>query len=113
MLVHVRTPHTDFTVEGIIPNELLVKINDAFGDDYLEKAENMNWYKRAQQLEQVGENLKFYRERCGLTQTQLSEKTGVSKQLISMIERNKTAISKNNAMAFSKFFDVPLSQFLK
>jgi hypothetical protein len=69
MLVHVRTPHTDFTVEGIIPNELLVKINDSFGDEYLESAEEMDWYKRANQLELVGDNLKFYRERMGLTQT--------------------------------------------
>lgn len=113
MLVHVRTPHTDFTVEGFIPNELLVKINDTFGNEYLQNAEQMDWYKRAEQLELAGENLKFYRERKGLTQTQLSKETGISKQLISMMERNRTAISKTNALTFSKYFKVPLKQFLK
>lgn len=114
MLVHVRTRHTDFTVEGSIPNELLIRINDTFdcGHDF-QHAEQMDWYKRAEKLELVGENLKFYRERKGLTRVQLSKETGISKQLISMMERNKTAISKNNALTFSKYFNVPMSQFLK
>lgn len=124
MLVHVRTPHTDFTIDGVFPSELLVRINEMFSLDCLDsneglkdsiylKAQDMDWYKKAESLESLGGNLRFYRVRKGLTQAQLSKETGISKPLISMMEKDKVSISKQNALVLSRFFNVPLGQFIR
>lgn len=124
MLVHVRTPHTDFTIEGVFPSELLVRINEMFSLECLDsnegindsiylKAQDMDWYKKAESLESLGGNLRFYRVRKGLTQAQLSKETGISKPLISMMEKDKVSISKQNALVLSRFFNVPLGQFIR
>ena len=54
-------------------------------------------YKEFKANETPGDNLKFYRTRDNLTQAQLAEKLGTTRQDVSGMERNCRSISKKTA----------------
>lgn len=50
--------------------------------------------------------LKQYREKAGLTQEELAEKLGVSRQMIGLIETGERSITPGNALDWEKLIPV-------
>ncbi|HEL0513490.1 TPA: helix-turn-helix transcriptional regulator [Streptococcus equi subsp. zooepidemicus] len=57
--------------------------------------------------------LKEYRARYNLNQEELANKVGVSRQMISLIEREKIEPSVVIALRISKFFEEPLENIFE
>lgn len=123
MLVVVNQPHTEgFRIEGRIPASVLTYMNKEFGkenvtvrndkDEELVDFREMDWYKEIKQEMTPEENLKFYRKLVHMTQPELAEKLGVSKQAVSNMEHGSRAISKKMAKELAKIFDVDVSKFI-
>lgn len=62
--------------------------------------------------ETPGSNLRFYRNLAGLTQKELADKLGMTKQHISDMERDKRAISKKTAKNLGSIFKVSPARFI-
>jgi DNA-binding XRE family transcriptional regulator len=102
MLAVVKMPHTEFRIEGDIPDKLLDWLNGEY-DDMLEVVEDdddvlENWFETDlhRQIEartSDGDRLKIHRENAGLTQAALAKKAGFSPQRISDMECGRRAIS--------------------
>lgn len=58
----------------------------------------------------VQNNVRRFREKSGLTQKELGEKVGVSRQAINAIENGKFDPSIRLAYYLAKFFDVAIEQ---
>ncbi|MEA1911994.1 MAG: helix-turn-helix transcriptional regulator, partial [Spirochaetota bacterium] len=59
-----------------------------------------------------GETVRFYREMLGLTQKELSLKSGVNKNMISDIENGRKKIGYNTAVKISGVFNRRPERFL-
>jgi len=109
-----------FKVEGSVPIAVMGFLTDKYGkdsmtidgeSDYVNPFE-MDWFKELAAEETPGGNLKFYRTLCKMKQAELAEKLGTTKQVVSMMERNKRPISKNMAKALAKIFKTSVARFI-
>jgi transcriptional regulator with XRE-family HTH domain len=55
-------------------------------------------------------NIKYYREKAGLTQAELAKKLNVSKSYISLKETGKRGISVEEAQRFAKALNVSVKK---
>ena len=74
--------------------------------------DDLDWFKEEVAKETPGSNLRFYRNLAGLTQKELAEKLGMTKQHVSDMERNKRAISKKTAKSLGSIFKVSPVRFI-
>lgn len=123
MLVVVNQPHiNDFKIEGTLSSSFLDNLRKEFGDSMkIVKQDNdegwvnvddLDWFKEAVERETPGSNLRFYRNLAGLTQKELADKLGMTKQHISDMERDKRAISKKTAKNLGSIFKVSPARFI-
>ncbi len=123
MLVIVNQPHiNDFKIEGTISPSFLENLKREFGKDLSIKEANANeemidikdWkpYQEWKRNATPSTYMRNYRNRDNLTQAQLGEKLGVSKQYISDIENGRRGISKDMAKVLSSLFGCPVDRFI-
>ena len=72
----------------------------------------MDWFKAEETKDTPGRDLPFYRKLKGLTQSELTEMLGTTKQFISNIENDRKPISRVIAKKLSEIFNVPASRFI-
>ena len=70
------------------------------------------WFKEVETELTPASNLVFYRTLMNMTQTELGEKLGVSKQVISDMEHERRSISKAMAKELAKIFNVSVERFI-
>ena len=75
-------------------------------------ADDLDWYKEEIAKETPGSNLRFYRNLADMTQKELADKLGMTKQHISDMERDKRAISKATAKKLGSLFKVSPVRFI-
>ena len=61
----------------------------------------------------LGETIKAHRTRCGMSQEQLAEKLGVSRQAVSKWETGTAEPSTSNLLALAKAFGIPPEELLR
>ena len=120
MLVVVNQPHiNDFTIQGTIPGKDLRFLKKHFGesltvkyDDDLVDFHDADRFKEVEPELAPASNLAFYRKLMKMTQAELGEKLGASKQVFSDMEHGRRSISKAMAKELSKIFDVSVERFI-
>ena len=123
MLVVVNPPHTEgFSVDGNIPRFLFDQINARYSsedirvwnDDGEELIDphTLDFYKKAMAEATPGKNLRFFREMTDMTQVQLAEKLGTTRQAVSNMEHDIRPISKKTAKELSRIFRVSADNFI-
>ena len=121
MLVVVNQPHiNDFiTIQGTISGKDLRFLKKHFGesltvkyDDDIVDCHDADWFKEVEPELTPASNLAFYRKLMKMTQAELGEKLGISKQVISDMEHERRSISKAMAKELSKIFDVSVERFI-
>lgn len=80
-------------------------------DDYID-AEDLDIMKEFRRTETPGGNMKFYRNLKGLTQKQLADVLGTTKQAVSAMENNRRAISRKTAAKLASIFSISASTFI-
>ena len=122
MLVVVNQPHTSFRIEGDIPVGILdyvgreygkenIAVIDDDGDELLDPHE-MDFYKKAKAEETPGKNMRLFRRNLKMTQSELAEKLGTTKQAVSNMENGLRPISKKTAKELAAIFKVSVSNFI-
>ena len=81
-------------------------------DDILLDPHEMAFFKEAEASETPGKNMRLYRRNVKMTQAQLAEKLGTTKQAVSNMERGIRPISKKTTKELAKLFTVPVSNFI-
>ncbi len=123
MLVVVNQPLiNDFRIEGMLSSSFLDNLRKEFGDSMKiirqdedegwVNADDLDWYKEEIAKETPGSNLRFYRKLADMTQKELADKLGMTKQHISDMERDKRAISKATAKKLGSLFKVSPVRFI-
>ena len=123
MLVVVNQPlNNDFRIEGMLSSSFLDNLRKEFGDSMKiirqdedegwVNADDLDWYKEEIAKETPGSNLRFYRKLADMTQKELADKLGMTKQHISDMERDKRAISKATAKKLGSLFKVSPVRFI-
>lgn len=110
MLVAVEAPRTQstdavkFVIKGeSIPPWLVDMIKTAYPkalvkeDDLTEDALESDWFKEIREQMMPAGNLRNLRQNFGITQQELANRAGVSKQQISAMERGKDPIGRKMA----------------
>lgn len=59
------------------------------------------------------QNLRYWRQLRGISQTRLGERTGISRATIASIEGERQTVLLHQAVALAKAIDVPLMQLLE
>lgn len=72
----------------------------------------MDWYKEEVAQDTPGRTLRFYRKLKGMTQPELAEMLGTTKQFISNLENDRKPISRLMAKKLSETFNVPAARFI-
>ena len=123
MLVVVNQPHTDgFRIEGNIPKDILdyveakygkkdISVMDDDGDELIDPTE-LDFYKEMKANETPDGNLRFYRKLVGMTQKELSEKLGITKQYVSDMVNGRRNISRKMAKSLAGLFKVSPVRFI-
>ena len=121
MLIEVKNDCiNDFRIEDTLSSTFLDQLKKEFGDslqivkeddDWID-ARDMDWSKEDLEKETPGGNLRFYRKLVGMTQKDLADKLGMTKQHISDMERGKRSISKKTAKELAFIFRVSPVRFL-
>ena len=70
------------------------------------------WFREVEPDLTPESNLAFYRKLSGMTQGELAEKLGTTKQVISDMEHGRRSISKAVAKELSRIFDVSVERFI-
>lgn len=60
----------------------------------------------------LGENLTKYRKKAGLSQEELADKLGISRQAVSKWERGEASPDTDNLIALAKFYNVTLDELV-
>ena len=81
-------------------------------EDDMMNVEDMGWYKEEAADDSPGKALRFYRRLKGLSQPELAEMLGISRQSISDLENDRKPISRIMAKELSGIFNVPASRFI-
>ena len=120
MLAVVKTPHIDVRIEGEISPFMMEVLKKEYGRklhleaedeesvDYFETALAKTLDKRAT----PGGCIQIYRENLGLTQEDLGEKVGVSKQYVSDWEHGRRHVSTAKAKKLSQLFHISIEHLL-
>ena len=121
MLVHVSPLHTDgFSVEGSVPDRVIEFLRSEFGpacvsvessEEYVNPFET-EWFKESAEKLTPGSNMKFYRKQRGMTQKELAETLGTTKQAVCSMEHNRRPISKNTAKRLAFLFHTSPARFI-
>ena len=61
----------------------------------------------------LGEVIRAYRTRCGMTQEFVAEQLGVSRQAVSKWESGASEPSTSNLLALAKLFEIPAEELLR
>jgi transcriptional regulator with XRE-family HTH domain len=61
----------------------------------------------------VGENIKHYRERAGMTQEDLAQRLDITNSAVSLIESDKRGVSIDKAKKLSAILGVTLDELVK
>ena len=120
ILVVVNQPHiNNFTIKCTISDKNFKFLKNLFGESLTIKYYNdlvdfrdTDWFREVEPEFSPVSNLAFYRKLAKMTQTELGQKLGVSKQVISDMEHKRRAISKKTARELSKIFDVSIESFI-
>lgn len=123
MLVAVNQPPSNvFRIEGTLSCSFLDNLRKEFGDSMKiimqdedegwVNADDLDWYKEEIAKETPGSNLRFYRNLADMTQKELADKLGMTKQHVSDMERDKRAISKATAKKLGCLFKVSPVRFI-
>ena len=119
MLVVVRRPHTEFSLNGDVPRKLIQSLVSEYGadnvkieEDDMVNVEDMEWYKEEAAKDTPGRTLRFYRKLKGMTQPELATMLGTTKQFISNLENDRKPISRMMAKKLSEIYNVPASRFI-
>ena len=123
MLIVVNHPHINsFRIEGDIPASMLDYVSREYGrqnvsiiDDegeLLLDPHDMDFYKESKEKETPGRNMRMFRRNLQLTQSQLAEKLGTTKQAISNMENGIRPISKKTAKELARIFKVSAGNFI-
>lgn len=93
----IRNMLNEYAEEARMPASVLhQEIKDRYGDYYISG----------------GYNLRLYRKRAGLTQTQLAERARMLQHHLSEIENNKRTLGKANAMKLARILDCDYRKLL-
>ena len=84
---------------------------DDDGDELIDPTE-LDFYKEMKANETPGGNLRFYRKLVGMTQKELSEKLGITKQYVSDMENGRRDISRKMAKSLAGLFKVSPVRFI-
>lgn len=60
----------------------------------------------------IGEALKYQREKCGLSQNTLSKKTGISQPKISYYESNKHLPPIDDLITLANFYGITIDELI-
>ena len=119
MSVIERKPRTEFSLNGDVPTKLIQSLVSEFGPDSIKikeddmmNVEDMEWYKEEATKDTPRRALRFYRKLKGMTQTELAEMLGTTKQFISNLENDRKPISRMMTKKLSEIFNVPASRFI-
>ena len=119
MLVVVRRPRTEFSLNGDVPRKLIQSLVSEYGPDNVKieeddmmNVEEMAWYKEEASKDTPGRALRFYRKLAGMTQPELAQKLGTTKQFVSNLENGIKPISRLMAKKLSETFNVPAARFI-
>ena len=119
MLVHVNLLHTDgFKVEGTIPESVLSYLKTEFGSSNVKIEEDLvdpfdtEWFKETSSRLTPGSNLKFYRKQNRMTQQELAERLGTTKQAVCAMEHDSRPISKRTAKILAGLFGTSPARFI-
>lgn len=120
MLVVVNQPHiNNFTIQGTISDKDLQFFKKHFGeslvvedDEDLVGFRDTDWFKEIEGEITPASNLAFYRKLSKMTQTELGQMLGVSKQVISDMEHERRSISRKTAKELSRIFNVSVDRFI-
>ncbi len=120
MLVVVNQPHiNNFTIQGTISDKDLRFLKNHFGeslaveyDDDLVDFHDTDWFREVEPELTPASNLAFYRKLMKMTQAELGEKLGVSKQVVSDMEHERRSISKAMAKELARIFTVSVERFI-
>ena len=74
--------------------------------------ESLDWFREFKANETPGGNLRFYRTRDNLTQIQLAQKLGTTRQDVSGMERGTRPISKKTAKELAAIFKTSPASFI-
>ena len=83
-----------------------------FNFNVLDLQKSLDFYKKAMAEATPGKNLRFFREMTDMTQVQLAEKLGTTKQAVSNMEHDIRPISKKTAKELSRIFRVSADNFI-
>ena len=122
MLVVVNQPRTNFRIMGGVPKDILDYVEDRYGkenvcvldDDGEELLDphEQDWFNKAEASDSPGKNMRMFRRFAKLTQPQLADRLGTSKQAISNMENGIRPISKKTAKELARIFKVSVSNFI-
>ena len=122
MLAVVKKPHTEFMIQGQIPEKYIRMLKNDFGSDLVIEDDDgeedftdvtlTDWYKKMKKEETPGEILRFYRKLNGFTQPELAEKLGITKQRVSNMEHNLKPISRRMAYRLAGLFGIRAGRFI-
>lgn len=62
-------------------------------------------------MKNIGKKIKFYRNKIGFTQEEMSEKIGISFQSNSKIERNITDVNISRLLQIAKILNISIKDF--
>jgi DNA-binding XRE family transcriptional regulator len=119
MLAVVKTPHIEIRGENL-PTDLLDLLRGYFKaqvEIVEDPDETVDWFetdlhKRIEAQSTPGTIIRAFRRRDELTQGQLAEKLGVSKQVVCDLEKERRTISAATAKKLSEIFKTRLETWL-
>ena len=120
MLAVVKKLHTEFTIQGQIPEKYIRMLKTDFGSDFVIEDDDdtfidvtqTDWYKEKKAEETPGDTLRFYRKLNGFTQLQLAEKLGITKQRVSNMEHNLKPVGRRMAYRLAGIFGILAGRFM-
>ena len=102
-------------MNGAVPQESIDFAIEEFGDVEVIEAElssDMDCNDNAENLLTPGDNLRYYRKLYKLTQRELADQIGTTKQVISHLETNLRPISRKMVYKLARALDATPSQFI-
>ncbi|MEW5815137.1 MAG: helix-turn-helix transcriptional regulator [Spirochaetota bacterium] len=118
MLVVEKTRHIEVEIKGkgadavldILKKELPeLVVSD---DDEYESIRESAWFDNLRESVTPGMSLKVYRDNAGLTQAELSKKTGIPVPHISAMENDKRPVGKGSAIRLATALGCDYRRFL-
>ena len=119
MIIHVNLPSSEgFNVEGSVPKNVVDFLKTEFGSLNVKIEENLVDPFKTECLKETssrltpGSNLKFYRKQSGMTQQNLAERLGTTKQAVCAMEHDSRPISKRTAKILADLFGTSPARFI-